>query len=67
MAKLITSMLNGSDSWDILQVIAFAAAKSSQTNAFSLLSTFLSEWAGYIEMASMRADDFYGLLLELFK
>ena len=67
MAKLITSTLNGSDSWDILQVISASVLKSTHSDALGLLCTLLSEWNGYIEMASMKGEDFYGILLELFK
>ncbi len=67
VAKLITSTLNGSDAWDILQVISTSVRKFPHSDAVALLSTLLSEWTGYIEMAGMKGEDYYGLLLELFK
>ena len=67
MAKLITSTLNGSDSSDILELIRAAVLKSAHSDALGLLGTLLSEWTGYIELANMKGEDFYGILLELFK
>ena len=67
VAKLITSTLNGSDAADILQVVSLSVQRSSPADASSLLSTMLSELTGYIELAGMSGEDFYGLLLELFK
>jgi hypothetical protein len=66
LGKLISSTLNGSDSWDIFQLIRRSLQKSEES-AFVFVSTILAEWISLLELSTIPARDFYGKLLGLFK
>ena len=66
LGKLISSTLNGSDSWDIFQLIR-RSLKKSEESAFVLISTILAEWISILETSAIPARNFYGKLMVLFK
>ena len=75
MGKLISSTLNGTDSWDIFQLIRRSLTlKPSNSDSeelresnFTFISTLLAEWLSLLEVSNIPAKDFYSKLLDLFK
>ena len=66
LGKLISSTLNGSNAWDIFQLIRRSLQKSEEPH-FAFISTILAEWISLLEIANIPSSDFYSKLLDLFK
>lgn len=67
LGKLISSTLNGSNSWDIFQLIRRSLQKSEEESHFTFISTILAEWISLLEIANIPARDFYSKLIDLLK
>jgi hypothetical protein len=68
LGKLISSTLNGSNSWDIFQLIRRSLQKSEEeSHYFTFISTILSEWISLLEVANIPARDFYSKLMDLLR
>ena len=66
LGKLISSTLNGSNAWDIFQLIRRSLQKSEEPH-FAFISTILAELISLLEIANIPSRDFYSKLLDLFK
>lgn len=67
LGKSISSTLNGTDSWDIFQLIRRSLQKSTEESPFTFISTLLAEWISLLEISNIPAREFYNKLLYLFK